>query len=76
MSMALTQDRNAPLGAFKGPRSRFASLWTATTKAWARHASYRRTLSELRALSDRELADFGVVRCDIRRLAREELLKD
>ncbi len=76
MSMAFTQDRSAPFGAFKGLRSRSASLWTAMAEARARRASYRRTLSELLALNDRELADIGIARCDIRRLAREELLKD
>ncbi|MEX3316983.1 DUF1127 domain-containing protein [Sulfitobacter sp. PS-8MA] len=74
--MAHTTDRSAQFGAAKGPLSYFASLWTAMTEARARRASYRQTLNELQALSDRELADIGLARCDIRRLAREELLKD
>ena len=32
---------------------------------------YRRTLAELDSLSDRELADFGIARCDIRLAARK-----
>ncbi|NUH65957.1 DUF1127 domain-containing protein [Sulfitobacter sp. S0837] len=71
--MAVTQNRTASFDASKGPRSRFASLWAATTEAWARRAAYRRTLNELHALSDRELADIGLARCDIRRVAGEEL---
>lgn len=33
--------------------------------------SYNQTVFELSACSDRELADMGIVRSDIRRLARE-----
>lgn len=32
---------------------------------------YRRTISELGSLTDRDLADLGISRCDIPRLARE-----
>lgn len=32
---------------------------------------YRRTVSELASLSDRDLADLGISRADIARLARE-----
>lgn len=33
--------------------------------------SYRQTLNELRDLNDRELADIGIARSNIRRVARE-----
>jgi uncharacterized protein YjiS (DUF1127 family) len=36
--------------------------------AWRR---YNRTVSELNALSNRELADLGIVRADISKIARE-----
>jgi uncharacterized protein YjiS (DUF1127 family) len=36
--------------------------------AWRR---YNRTVAELRALSGRELADLGIARADIERIARE-----
>jgi len=36
--------------------------------AWRR---YSRTMSELGNLSNRELSDLGIARCDIPRLARE-----
>ncbi len=32
---------------------------------------YRRALAELNVHSDRELADLGIMRCDLPRLARE-----
>lgn len=37
----------------------------------AKYTIYRQTMSELSALSDRDLADLGVSRADITRLARE-----
>lgn len=39
--------------------------------AWQQHRLYRRTLAEMRALSDRELADLGLNRTELRRVARE-----
>jgi uncharacterized protein YjiS (DUF1127 family) len=36
-----------------------------------RYRKYRKTVSELDSLSDRDLRDMGVSRCDIRRLARD-----
>jgi uncharacterized protein YjiS (DUF1127 family) len=39
---------------------------------WAEgRRAYRQTASELSALSDRELADIGIVRCDIPAVARD-----
>jgi uncharacterized protein YjiS (DUF1127 family) len=38
---------------------------------WVKFRSYRETLTELRSLDDRELADLGIGRSDITRLARE-----
>jgi uncharacterized protein YjiS (DUF1127 family) len=43
---------------------------TVKTK-YARWKSYNRTVSELEALSTRELSDLGIARPDIYRLARE-----
>lgn len=39
--------------------------------ALARHKVYRTTVNELSALSDRSLADLGIARCTIKRVARE-----
>jgi len=38
---------------------------------YTRWQRYSRTISELEGLSSRELADLGIARSDIRRLARE-----
>lgn len=40
-------------------------------EARARYVVYNRTRNELGALSDRELADLGIYRGDIRRIAKE-----
>jgi len=40
-------------------------------KAMARRRVYRKTLQELTALNDRELADLGIPRNHIKRLAQE-----
>jgi len=50
----------------------FAANTVANVKAaLARRAVYTRTLAELNALSDRDLADLGVVRAQVADLARE-----
>lgn len=41
------------------------------TARWARYSVYRKTLSELSVLSDRELSDLGIHRSMIRRMAFE-----
>lgn len=76
MSMAYTEDRTAPRGAFDALTRRVAALRTAMAGARARRAAYRRTFAELAGLSDRELSDIGIARGDIRRIAREEYSKD
>jgi uncharacterized protein YjiS (DUF1127 family) len=38
---------------------------------WMKFRNYRETVAELRSLDDRELADLGIGRSDITRLARE-----
>lgn len=38
-------------------------------------AAYKRTLNELSRLTDRELHDIGVHRCDIHRIAEEAMQK-
>lgn len=37
---------------------------------WTRYKLYNRTLREMRALSDRELADLGLTRGELRHVAR------
>ena len=49
------------------------SMFTSTVRlyqAWRRHDAVRRELSQL---TDRELADIGITRSDIERIASEEV---
>ena len=39
---------------------------------WAMHREFRAVLAELDSYSDRELADLGIGRADVARLAHEE----
>ena len=41
-------------------------------RVWAMHREFRAVLAELDSYSDRELADLGVGRADVARLAYEE----
>jgi uncharacterized protein YjiS (DUF1127 family) len=54
-----------------GLLARAEMLLQSGAQALRRHRIYSRTLAELSALSDRELADLGMSRFDIRRVARE-----
>lgn len=54
-----------------GIADRAAALWTALGQRYARHRVYRRTLNELQSLSGRELADLGMNRSMLKRLALE-----
>ncbi len=56
-------------------QSFFTNAKTELKIAQARRAKYRKTYAELVALSDRDLADIGIARYDISRLAREESLR-
>lgn len=46
-------------------------LWANFKEARTKRAVYRQTFNELAGLSDRELADLGIARSSIRRLAYE-----
>lgn len=53
--------------------SLFARLGAALhglVSGWSRQSDYRRTYRELSRLTNRELADIGVRRCDIEDIAR------
>ncbi|GAA6161935.1 hypothetical protein NBRC116589_41090 [Ruegeria sp. HU-ET01832] len=54
-----------------GLSARIATLVARVKEAYALRAEYNRTYSELQGLSDRELNDIGVRRCDIKDIARE-----
>ena len=57
-------------------RLRYLRLRSAVNKAKHKRARYRATFLELNALSDRDLADIGIPRSYIRRLALEEMSKE
>ncbi|WP_291239955.1 DUF1127 domain-containing protein [Gemmobacter sp.] len=50
---------------------RFAAVLETLRTAMARRAIYRQTVQELRALADKDLADLGIHRSQIRRMALE-----
>ncbi len=52
-------------------RTLFADGRRSLVTAVARRRSYIRTIHELSICTDRDLADMGIARSDIRRLARE-----
>lgn len=54
-----------------GLRDRFAALMRSYNEGLARRRVYRQTVNELMTLSDRELADLGIHRSLITRVALE-----
>ena len=54
-----------------GLKARYIPLLDRLSERAARRAAYRRTVAELQALSDRDLADFGYHRSEIPRIARD-----
>ncbi|WP_151717242.1 DUF1127 domain-containing protein [Gemmobacter serpentinus] len=57
--------------AHQGLGERFATLVADLRKAMAQRAIYRSTVRELKSLSNRELADLGIHRSMITRMAHE-----
>ncbi len=55
---------------------RFGALLDRWREARALRAAYRRTLNEMRALSDRDLADIGICRADIEDIAWRHVYGD
>lgn len=51
--------------------ARAQALFADGKEAWTRYRLYRNTLNELRELSDRELADLGLARANLRSIAYE-----
>ncbi len=47
------------------------ALWSSLTSRFTAYRNYRRTLSELRTLTTRELADLGLNRSMLKRVAME-----
>ncbi|SHJ12874.1 DUF1127 domain-containing protein [Wenxinia saemankumensis] len=53
----------------------FAEFRAALTERWAQHRTYRATFNELSALNDRDLADLGIARSQIRSIALQAVAK-
>lgn len=64
-----TQNRNAGLA--ERATSALSHWLSDVTEALARRRVARNTYTELASLSDRDLADLGLVRADLRRVALE-----
>ena len=69
--MAITRSSSWIEGALDACRSLFSQKRDAVRVTLARWKVYRTTHFELMALTDRDLADLGIPRSSIRRLARE-----
>lgn len=66
---------NTPVAALIAAPARL-TRHCATLVAWLRRTAERhrriaRVVAELEAMSERDLTDLGIARCDIRRIARE-----
>ena len=72
MPIATSHSNTRPRAILEDLQNRFSALLLATKTARARRRRYVSTYSELSALSDRDLADLGIPRAHIRRLALEE----
>ncbi len=74
--MAMTLSRTyIKLASFlDSAREHYFQAREAVHQARLRRARYRATLSELVALSDRDLKDLGIARANIRKIAKQELL--
>jgi uncharacterized protein YjiS (DUF1127 family) len=51
--------------------SRLGALVARLQRRFAAYTLYRQTYDELQLLSDRDLNDIGIARCDIRKIARD-----
>ena len=67
----LTQTATTPTRAATDIRGLFAERLDALRLGFARWRTYRTTLEQLQALTDRDLADLGVYRGNIPQIARE-----
>ena len=75
MTMAISRGTTVS-SALAGLHHSYDGMRRRVAQIKARRAAYDRTFTELTALSDRELSDIGIARCDIRRLASAELSKE
>jgi uncharacterized protein YjiS (DUF1127 family) len=71
MASTVYHDFGRDAAAHDRPRADFSGLWARLQKRYADHQLYRQTVDELQALSDRDLADLGLSRLQIRDVALE-----
>lgn len=76
MAQAISRDKNWPKTGLDHMRWHFGQMLSSVKAARLRRVRYRTTFSELIALSDRELADLGIPRANIRRISLEDARKD
>lgn len=69
--MAITQTSTVSGVVLDAGRTFFDQKRKQIRMALAKRGVYNTTRRELSALSDRDLTDLGIARCDINRLARE-----
>jgi len=75
MLKAISQNNRLPLTALNHLRMRWVALVDAVSVYQQRHARYSETYRELASLSDRDLADIGIPRSHIAKIAKEEAVK-
>ena len=67
---------NSSRAAAVGLSDRVSAFVASVKLSLQRRATYQQTLNELNALSDRDLADLGLSRLQIRSIAREAAYRD
>lgn len=76
MTTAISHSNIWSQTAFSALQARFLRLQAVAKSNKARRQQFRTTYTELCALSNRDLADLGIPRSHIRRLALEEMAKE
>ena len=76
MTLAIERNTTRIATAQDTEQSFYSRLIDSIKSAKARRARYRRTYEELCSLTNRELSDIGIGRGDIRRVARQHLIKE
>lgn len=74
MNNQMTLPVGGVAGAWRGESrdaSRIGQLFAALRRQLEIHRVYKQTYEELMSLTNRELDDIGIARCDIRTIARE-----
>lgn len=75
MPMVTSQNTDLTKSVLGGLQAHYTNFVAAAKAAKLRRAKYRETYAELNALTDRDLADIGIARSYIKRLALEESMK-